>query len=584
MKKLLLFLLVFFATNLCAQTNVEWQDTYTEPDSPGYYEIIEGVKAMDSKNYNKAIKMFETASKKGSAWAMTKLCQIYYNGLGVQKDESKSYQYLYNAVELEYAPAMVYLAQLLLSEKQYDRAFSYLDRSINLGYELGLSYLARCYILGLGTTQDVAKGVNLLEKNIDSLGEDDYLYLANYYDDIKKYENAYKWLKKGADNNYFWSLIGVAKYNALGLGTTVDFKKAQEYLIYARETIEKEKDLSDDEKEERYITCFIYSGEYYMLEGDINKAKMVWNLLKEKYPQMVEKNKYNPNLGFISTMYAKEQEDKQLANNVDTTPKTIIVSDIDSNIPENSVTGKPIFAVIIANENYKDVKNVPMALHDGEIFKQYCEKTLGIPQNNIRYVADATLNNIRRELNWLNQVMDVYQGEATIIFYYAGHGIPNESNGAAYLLPIDGVGNDITTGYSLDKLYSDLNSKPAKSIIVILDACFSGSMRDGDMLTSARGVAIKAKQNAPTGNVVVLSATQGDETAYPYSEKGHGLFTYYLLKKIQEAKGDVTLGELSDYVTDQVKKQSIVINGKAQTPTVLTSPSLNDEWKNWKFK
>lgn len=81
------------------------------------------------------------------------------------------------------------------------------------------------------------------------------------------------------------------------------------------------------------------------------------------------------------------------------------------------------------------------------------------------------------------------------------------------------------------------------------------------MLASARGVAIKVKQATPVGNIVVFSAAQGDETAYPYKEKEHGLFTYYLLKKLQETKGNVTLGELSDYIKTQVERQSIVING-----------------------
>jgi uncharacterized caspase-like protein len=179
--------------------------------------------------------------------------------------------------------------------------------------------------------------------------------------------------------------------------------------------------------------------------------------------------------------------------------------------------------------------------------------------------------------------MDVYKGEASVIIYYAGHGIPDESNRTSYLLPIDGYGNDVSSGYSLDKLYKELGSKPAKSVLVLLDACFSGSSRDGSMLASARGVAIKAKQNSPKGNMIVLSASLNDETAYPYKEKGHGLFTYYLLKKIQETKGDVSFGELADYVTTEVKKQSIVINGKMQTP--LASPS-NDatEWRNWKLR
>lgn len=258
-------------------------------------------------------------------------------------------------------------------------------------------------------------------------------------------------------------------------------------------------------------------------------------------------------------------------------------SDVDNDVPVAKKENLSIFVVIIANENYTDVENVPFAIHDGEVFQKYCTTTLGIPQTNVKFISDATLNNIRRQLIWLRQVMDAYQGEASVIFYYAGHGIPDESNGSAYLLPVDGFGSDVSTGYSLDKLISELGGKPAKSVVVLLDACFSGSKRGGGMLASARGVAIKAKQNVPKGNMVVFSAAQGDETAYPYKEKGHGLFTYYLLKKLQESKGDVTYGELVDYVTAEVKKQSIVINGKMQTPTATASEYATD-WKSWKIR
>ena len=63
--------------------------------------------------------------------------------------------------------------------------------------------------------------------------------------------------------------------------------------------------------------------------------------------------------------------------------------------------------------------------------------------------------------------------------------------------------------------------------------------------------------------MVVFSATQNDETAMPYRNKNHGLFTYYLLKKLQDSKGTTTVGELSDYVTDRVRKASVEVNGKA---------------------
>lgn len=260
-------------------------------------------------------------------------------------------------------------------------------------------------------------------------------------------------------------------------------------------------------------------------------------------------------------------------------------SDVDIEIPiVKKSLGEKTFVVIIANENYQEVAKVPYTINDGEIFAEYCKKTLGIPETNISLVKDATANNMKREVRWLTQILQQYNGEAKAIVYYAGHGIPDESTKDAYLLPVDGYGDDPSTGYSLNELYKTLNEVPSKSTLVFLDACFSGANRDGSMLASARGVAIKAKPTAPIGNMIVFSAAQGDETAYPYKDKGHGLFTYYFLKKLQETKGDVTLGELSEYITDQVGKQSIVINRKSQTPNVSVSSSMQEDWKKMKIQ
>lgn len=84
--------------------------------------------------------------------------------------------------------------------------------------------------------------------------------------------------------------------------------------------------------------------------------------------------------------------------------------------------------------------------------------------------------------------------------------------------------------------------------------------------------------------MVVFSAAQNDETAYPLKDQGHGIFTYYLLKKLQATQGNVSYADLSQYITQQVSQQSIVVNGKSQTPTVIPSGNVGDAWKLWTFK
>ncbi|MGN1246641.1 MAG: caspase family protein [Muribaculaceae bacterium] len=261
------------------------------------------------------------------------------------------------------------------------------------------------------------------------------------------------------------------------------------------------------------------------------------------------------------------------------------LAEVDKNIPKNPTNdSRNTFAVIIANEDYTQVQPVEFAANDGQTFAKYCTQTLGIPEKRVMTHINATYGEILDAMQKLKALGEAYNGDMNVIFYYAGHGIPDESTKDAYLLPIDANGRSSAACYSLKKLIEELGNIGAKTTTVFIDACFSGAKRDKGMIIAARGVAIKPKDFEPQGNVVVFSATQDDETAMPYRNKNHGLFTYYLLKKLQDTKGAVTVGELSDYVTDRVRKASVEVNGKAQTPTVRTPVALSDSWRTWRLK
>lgn len=259
-------------------------------------------------------------------------------------------------------------------------------------------------------------------------------------------------------------------------------------------------------------------------------------------------------------------------------------SDVDRNIPVSKSVNDRTFAVVIANETYDILSSVPMAINDGKVFCQYCEKTLGLPKNHIRYYENATYGTMLHAIYDIQHIASAYEGDINVIFYYAGHGFPDESTRDAFLLPTDGDGIHTNVSYSLDKLYSELNGLGANNVYVFLDACFSGSNRDGSMLASARGVALKPKPFAPRGNMVIFSAASGEETAFPYEEKGHGMFTYFLLKKLQASKGNATIEEISEYVIENVRQQSVVINRKIQTPNISPSESLSESWKKLRLK
>jgi hypothetical protein len=282
----------------------------------------------------------------------------------------------------------------------------------------------------------------------------------------------------------------------------------------------------------------------------------------------------------------------RLVNSDDNAQNTVItqqeiavgVPDVDINIPEYKRVNDKTFAFIIANEKYTQVAPVPMAGNDGRVFAQYCEKTLGLPKENIILYTDATYGKMIRAVQDIKNIDKAYD-QIRVIFYYAGHGVPNEKTRDAFLLPIDADGTHTEVCYPLKRLYSELSSLQASSVVVFLDACFSGSLSDGSsLLGAARSLGLKARQATPEGKMVVLSAASGDETAYPYADHGHGLFTYFLLKKLQISKGSVNLGDLSSYIIENVKQKSVLINRKIQTPTVSYPAAIQSSWAKMKLR
>lgn len=258
-----------------------------------------------------------------------------------------------------------------------------------------------------------------------------------------------------------------------------------------------------------------------------------------------------------------------------TTAAPPVTADVDINIPTATKTNEETVVVIFANENYKNEAKARYAINDGRIFKKYCTETLGVPDRNIHIVENATLSDMQREINWLGRVVSAFEGDARIIVYYAGHGMPDEETGNAYLLPVDGVSTKVQTGYSLKTFYADLSEMSTQSVTLFMDACFCGALRGEGMLASSHDVTVATHEEQPVGNLVVFSATQKDEAALLYEEMGHGVFTYYLLKKLQETKGNVNYQELGTYLKKQVGRHAVLEKGTQQTPSMRAANAMN---------
>lgn len=266
-----------------------------------------------------------------------------------------------------------------------------------------------------------------------------------------------------------------------------------------------------------------------------------------------------------------------------------LVAEVDRNIPVDKVKHPNKYALVIGNEDYTgrqqgiaNESNVIYAKRDADIFKEYLVNTLGFFEENVTVLKDATAAEMTQSIDLVTKLAQRTKN-AELVIFYAGHGFPDEVTQVPYLIPVDVTGTSLINAIKLTDLYRNLEASGAEKITVFLDACFSGGGRNSELL-ARRGIRIKPKVEIPPANTVVFSASSGEQSALPYSVKQHGMFTYYLLKKLQDTKGATTYGELASYLQTQVSLQSLKINQKEQDPQVLYGDNNRENWINKTIK
>ena len=227
------------------------------------------------------------------------------------------------------------------------------------------------------------------------------------------------------------------------------------------------------------------------------------------------------------------------------------------------------FAVVIGISKYSDLPEAQFAERDAEAVKNHL-LALGFPSRNVVLLTGekAGYKSMEKFIEtWLPRHADK---NSRVFFYFSGHGAPDVASGKAYLVPWDGDANYIeNTGYPLHRLYQKLNALKAKDVIVVMDACFSGAGGRSVIAKGARPLITKVDTKlANNSKVVVFAAASADEITGTEESQGHGLFTYYFLKAINEAKGEATItniyGYLQPRVNDAARRQ-----GRDQTPQLL---------------
>ena len=262
-------------------------------------------------------------------------------------------------------------------------------------------------------------------------------------------------------------------------------------------------------------------------------------------------------------------------------------SDVDMNVPQVNVKNDDTFVLIIANSDYKQESYIPTAATDGRTMKEYCTYAMGIPEKNITIKENLTKVEMEDAVTFFSNNMKYYPESRFLVFYY-GHGM-SENNGSSYLIPIDGSSERVAnTCYSKDKLVKALTRYDTDACVLFLESCFSGRRPDDMALHYGEGsssVRIRPSDSTPEGNIVIISASSGTQTASAYAAKNHNLFTYTILKAFMDkgSKGGMTLGELFDTAKLETARTALRELNREQEPTVTVGTGVTADWRKWKL-
>ena len=163
-----------------------------------------GIKLVEQKNYEKALKAFELGAKTGDLNSMTALGIMYITGVGVIQNDIKGFKYVQDAANKSHPKAQYTLGAIYYLGAgvsiDFNKAFSWISLSAEQGYSDAQHNLAQMYEAGEGTVQDFKKAYEYYLTAARSGNLDSQIKVAQMYQKgigtKKNFEKSTYWLEK----------------------------------------------------------------------------------------------------------------------------------------------------------------------------------------------------------------------------------------------------------------------------------------------------------------------------------------------------------------------------------------------------
>lgn len=217
------------------------------------------------------------------------------------------------------------------------------------------------------------------------------------------------------------------------------------------------------------------------------------------------------------------------------------------------MTGKRIGLVI--GNNYPNSNNeLKFAVADASKIKEILENKNICGFDEVVYLQDTTSKVASTAIERILKKAD----DDLIFIYFSGHGKTDFEHNLCLMFSDTDEETLLTSSLTFDFISKCMRFPSKKSVVIVLDCCYSGVAGIRDMGSDVMG---SLKKYTGSGTVILTSTGSiGASTAREDEKLGHGIFTNYLIEGLETGNADknldgyISIDELYDYAFEKTKE------------------------------
>src|SRR5580700_10652706 len=210
------------------------------------------------------------------------------------------------------------------------------------------------------------------------------------------------------------------------------------------------------------------------------------------------------------------------------------------------------YALVIGINNYQHLPRLTTAAPDAQALATLLHNQYGF-QTTV--LVDATRDQITKALNDYRHNLDE---NASLLIYYAGHGIYDKEADKAYWLPVDADRDDTSRWIMADEITTEVKVIPARHVLIISDSCYSGGMTREIAPAFTQQDRERFLEKMVLGKSRTLMSSGALEPVSDVGGNGHSAFTGALLQALASTSDSVFSagGVFDDYIQVSVAGRS----------------------------